>query len=214
MNSKKLLLSAVFFFYVFMGVKAQTLCPANIFPLDKDWQTFVNHEKLPKGVTYIKDIHHLLDKYEGTWTGQFNDKTYLITFNKKAVTHYGITIDKLIMRYKITSASGQILINTLNSTLDDALLVRGWLLNPQKKYYILKYFGKEYSCGQHGKIFINILSGHPTKMKFVLVSTRSIINLEDCPNGKAPKMFPVSNQHSKDYMVLTKIGSAPKLAKN
>lgn len=196
---KKLILILVLLVTVY-SCKAQ-IYPSNVVPIEN----FENHDfngRTPEG-TYIKDVNHLLDKYEGTWTGAFDNKTYEIVINKTTDSFLGVQEDELLLRYKITNASGSEIINILNLPDDSASIVGGQNIknggNPDE-YYVLFYQGESYKCGQIGDMFIYVSADNSNQLNLRLVPSRHSIRSSQCPNGHAQQLFPTDS----DSMVLTK----------
>ncbi len=133
--------------------KAQILLPQGVIPIE-DINTYQGD--VPDG-GYIKDVHHLLDKYEGTWVGSFDNKTYKIVINKVVDSYLEIQEDKLLLRYKITDENGNVIANTINLPDENRLIVEGYRMvdgDTNNEYYKLLYHGEE--CAQNGIIYISI----------------------------------------------------------
>ncbi len=118
--------------------------------------------EFPEG-GYIKDIHHLLDKYVGKWKGTYIENNYTYEFEIKKRLYISKTrdlkIDELIMRYRITNNNGKEVFSTLSLSNKSPYVIQGrYLYNwKNKTYYVLGYVGKEAECGQEGNIFIRMV---------------------------------------------------------
>lgn len=124
-----------------------------ILPLEKTIEYRDSDTEIPDG-TYLKDINGLLNKYLGTWKGTYNSKNYTFIITKIKKDFLGISKDKLLIRYLITTSTGSIFEDTRNLPDTDPLVIEGDYISKSKGYYALNYFGKN-TCGQSGVIFIS-----------------------------------------------------------
>lgn len=87
-------------------------CKAQIIPIEEDINYRTNEIEIPDGA-YIKDVNNLLDKFIGTWTGTFDNKSYEFGITKQTVSFLGISIDRLIIKYVITdNVTNQVIVDT------------------------------------------------------------------------------------------------------
>src|SRR5699024_8306401 len=186
------------------GCKAQLIpVPEGTVPLENYW-SYAEAHGIPEG-TYFKDVHHVLDKYVGSWEGNYNGKTYLITIdtlmNQTTDPRPSVRFDETRMRYKITDASGNVQVNTLNASNDEAF--RGRIFDKNNNLNEIVYIGEDdekSNCGDGGVLFIG-LSDNNTKMHIYVEQFEHIYLEDDCPNGRFNPPFP---QKDEPPMTLTK----------
>lgn len=131
-------------------------------------ENFENYNSdLPDGA-YIKDVNNVLDKYVGTWKGVFEGNNYEFRIIKKTEDNLDLKYkeDLLLMRYKITDSSGNIIENTLSLPDNDVLVVSGIHLT-ESGGYLLNYVGRD-DCGQNGDIYISVYGSQNKKMQLSL----------------------------------------------
>ncbi len=114
-----------------------------------------------QGITHIKDINGVLDKFVGTWKGAFDGKQLEVVISKKTIdyTKYikhkrsePLLWDQLLLRHKITDQNGEIIANTLGFPDDDEFIM--FKDEYRNSYtYIFNYFGKNYKCGDNGDVW-------------------------------------------------------------
>ncbi len=144
-----------------LGCRAQETIPLEEY---EDYQD--NEIEIPDGA-YIKDINGLLDKYVGTWKGSHEGKNFEFIIWKNTVSFLDISMDELLMKYKITDSSGVIVADNTWVT-SRGLLVKGAYLAKTKTYYVLDYYGFEGRCGQNGYVLIEVFGTNNDQMKFFL----------------------------------------------
>lgn len=134
---------------------------------------------------YLIDVNHLLDKYEGTWTGNNQGKNFTFYIEKvtQNPTIRPISYDVLLMRYKITDYSGNVILDTSLLPDDAPLVINGNCFDSNGTSYLLDYVGEDAGCGQAGNIFIEVPSSTPNQMKLFLAPDRDMIDTSLCPNG-------------------------------
>ena len=115
---------------------------------------------------YLKDENNDLDKYVGIWTGSSAGKTYEIHITKDIVQMRDISMDRILLKYKITNSTGIVIANTLPFNDQNSLITRGRYLSENKSFYSLLYFGFDSNCGQNGELFLRNLS--LTQMSIIL----------------------------------------------
>lgn len=142
-------------------------------------------------IDYIKDIDNSLDKFIGSWTGEYNNKKYELQFIKK--TKYGEKPmkDILLGRMLIKDNSGNILYDTFQKPDDQSGLIG---LNFQKdlKIYQLSFSGKNPSCGDSGIIYIYFKDTNNLSLLSVgFLGDGEIVVEEKCQGNKP--LFPHNN---------------------
>ncbi len=194
----KNLLLIISIFYISFSSQAQT-----VLPLDNYYSFFKTHNKIPKG-TYIKDVSHILNKYEGTWTGTYQGNQYLVQIQKTTRSFLGIQLDALILNLKITTPAGKVTVNTLSNSIEEAAAVGGIFKKDNPNVYRLAYSSRDNDragCGDQGDMYIE-LTNNNTQLK-VYVAPISVMLGGDgkCPNGTFTPPFPNGEQPP---MLLTK----------
>lgn len=115
-----------------------------------------------EGIRHIKDVNGVLDKFEGTWIGQFNGKQIKIVIKKFTRDHSvyveryhpePLLWDELIGKYELKDQNGSVIESNLDLP-DDSLevLTKHFYHNP--KVYSLRYYGTEGRCGDNGYLFL------------------------------------------------------------
>ncbi len=181
-------------FFIFLVLIAVADCKAQkppltqIVPVEENIDYINNDVDIPDWV-YFKDINHVLDKYVGTWIGNYNDKTYEVHVIEFTDNFLGVTKDMLLMRYKITDANGHIIENTLDLPDDSPMIINGSYISQDLTDYFLYYIGQDIECGQHGDIVIFEITA--TQMEMYFRPGENIYTSVRCPNGPADQVFPV-----------------------
>ncbi|MDQ7917147.1 hypothetical protein RBU60_06130 [Mesonia sp. MT50] len=187
-------LMLLFLIIAVVSCKAQTLpSPQNIIPVEQQIINRNNEIEVPDN-TYYKDINNLFDKYIGVWTGNYNNKSYEFVISKINKSFLGITVDELIIKYKITDNNGNILVNTTNLPDDDLLVIEGDYLDENGETYHLYYIGENYKCGQNGYITMAVVN-NGTQLNFGLSVEGEMT--QSCQTGPAEQIFP-------EFMTLNK----------
>lgn len=174
-------------------LSVNTEAQQSIIPVEQFSHYAIDNIHIPDG-TYFKDVNHLLDKYVGTWTGVFDNKTYQIEIDRHTDHFLGIKVDELTMRYKITSFDGRITVNTLLLPIESVYIINGDYLSKSGDYYLLTYIGYEAKCGQMGEIYINMANKSNTKMELILSPGTEFIIKNECPDGAAKQVFPIAGK--------------------
>ncbi|WP_166924645.1 DUF6705 family protein [Flavobacterium poyangense] len=130
--------------------------------------------------TYLKDINGLLDKYLGTWKGNYDNINYTFIFTKNKSEIRGLFIDQLYVRYLITTTTGNVIEDTRSLPNADVLIIKGDYISKSLGYYVLNYFGKNTECGQSGEVFISTTKDNK-QMKLFLAAYQGIIDGSKCP---------------------------------
>lgn len=165
-------------------------CKAQILPIE-DLRGYMDiGEGIPENITYIKDVNNLLSKYEGVWIGIYNNKSFELHIEKETKIYYGTAEDLLLMRYKITDDSNNIIFNNLDVYDDtDVSIIEGYYMSSAGNY-VLNYPNPNAPCGLHGEIFIEVTNTNLNQMKLFLAVGYELLNPADCPNGISEQDFP------------------------
>ena len=164
----------------------------NILPIERMINYIEDEDKglLDDGISYVKDVNGILNKFVGTWKGSYQNKNYEFKISKNTKQEVSIKKDRLIIRYKITDSRSGIrlaIANTLNLPTGDGFIIRGQYLTSQGTY-VLDYFGLDGICGQNGTVFISI-QGNNNIMKFGVKIEGEIY--PDCTTGSASQVMPL-----------------------
>src|SRR5699024_8529723 len=141
-------------FIVSLSCKAQY---NNIVPLENYYSYGEGKNQVPQG-TYFKDVNNVLNKYVGTWKGEFDGKQYTLKAHKssRTTTSGKMKKDLIYIRYTIKDANGNIIEKTIGDSNTSAL--QGKLFDKNNpNVYSLLYWGKddqEIKCGNIGDMFI------------------------------------------------------------
>ncbi|MDA9339550.1 hypothetical protein N9Q68_01110, partial [Polaribacter sp.] len=162
-------------------------CRAQIIAVE-DFENY--NQELSEG-THVKDVNNLLDKYVGTWKGTYDSKNYefMIIKYTRTSNNRNLKFDKLLMRYKITDSSNNIIVNTLDLPNGDIYIVRGSYLSSSGGYK-LSYQGLDAECGQNGTIYISAYGANHTKLQLFLMVSGEI---HDCSSGNAEQIMPMES---------------------
>jgi hypothetical protein len=175
---------AMLFLLLNFSCKAQSIVPL---------ETRVNYHNslngIPETITYFKDINHLLDKYVGNWKGTFNNRNFEFIITKNTTIYDGLSEDRLLIRFLITTDTGTIIEDT-RAELDDKCSITGDYI--ENSYYALYYFGGNSQCGQSGTVFITMVKNtNNSQMKLFLEQDHVLLPEETCPNGRAAQVLPL-----------------------
>lgn len=188
----------------------------NIVPLE-NYYSYVENNSITDG-TYLKDVNNVLNKYVGTWKGEFDGKEYTLKVNKssRTTTSGKMKEDLIYIRYTIKDSNGNIIKKTIGDSNSSAL--RGNLFekdNPD--IYSLLYWGKddqEIKCGNIGDMFIQTLDNN-TKLKIYVEPEHMLFakiegEPDPYPNGRILPPFPDED----NPMILTKQNNRGREANN
>lgn len=170
----KKIITVVSLIIITLSCKAQQIVPVEKMIEYRDSDT-----EIPKG-TYLKDVNNLLEKYIGTWKGTYDSKNFTFVVTKIKHDFLGVSVDELLIRYLITTTSGNIIEDTRSLPDADPLVIEGNYISNSKGYYVLNYLGKNTECGQSGEVYIST-SKDNKQMKFYLTGYQDIIDSSKCP---------------------------------
>ncbi len=178
----------VFFVFITSNVTAQT-----IIPVEKHIEYIESETEIPEGA-YLKDVNGLFNKYLGNWTGMYDGKTLLINIVKDTETSWGITTDRLLIRYKITDSNGNLIYNTLSLPNSSPKVIMGRYFSHSTKSYMLYYLGEQSACGQEGTVNISIFNdpndGNKEKLSFILSPMGDLLS-DECGGKEAGQILPI-----------------------
>lgn len=115
-----------------------------------------------QNVAYLKDIDNSLNKFEGTWKGEYDGKTYEFRFVKKTKHGENPTRDIIIGRFIVKDSSGNVIYSTINKPDGETGLL-GLNFQKNQKTYLIYYTGKNSICGDQGTL--NIYFKDPNNLK-------------------------------------------------
>ncbi|WP_092735736.1 DUF6705 family protein [Riemerella columbipharyngis] len=169
---KKIIL--VFALMIICNINAQ-----RTISLAQAYEYFKSPNGIPEDVSYVKDTNNDLNKFIGTWKGNYDGKTYIFRFIKKIKSgEYDIKWDYLVGKLKVTDNKGNILYNTF-SLDDDKTYFSGTYLQHQS--YIMDFIVNTY-CNDSGVVFLRIYDNQPNKMKVLFDRDRTWYDPKKCPN--------------------------------
>lgn len=194
-------------FLLSLNTNAQT-----IIPLEEAWEYLENNRGNTAKHKYYKDVNNILDKYEGTWEGAYNNKKFTFEITKEEGVKYTSTSltsrDNLLIQYKVTDINtGQVIQDKFDSSVIQLPL--GTLQGITANSYQLNYYGdteEQASCGDNGAMVIEhtglSLKVHVIQRKTYFAVTEGWVNPCDGVNVVFP--FP---KKKADALVLTKVTS-------
>ncbi|HLS29283.1 MAG TPA: DUF6705 family protein [Flavobacteriaceae bacterium] len=188
----------------------------NIVPIE-NYHSYVENHNITQG-TYFKDVNNVLNKYVGTWKGEFDGKQYTIKAHKSSKTTISgrMKKDLIYIRYTIKDPNDNIIKKTID--VADAPALQGKLFDEDNpEVYTLLYYVKddnEVECGNVGTMFIETLNNN-TKLKLYVEPDHMIFfdiegEPDPCPNGRIFPPFPEED----NPMILTKQNSPQRGAIN
>jgi len=165
---------------------------AQVISVEDYGSNYLNKGLTEDGITHVKDFNNVLDKYEGTWTGESNGKQ--ITFAIKSITHINdvgnlpiIKFDKLLIKHIIKVNNVAIDDTTILEDTHPRVIEGSYLADTG--HYVLHYISKERDCAQDGKLYIYI-DNNNTTLKCSLIRQAEFINPEVCDGVDVFKFIP------------------------
>ncbi|MDV7697708.1 hypothetical protein N6B72_12330 [Chryseobacterium soli] len=144
---------------------------AQVYPLSTNTDVPTN--------AYIQDLNNELIPYEGTWKGNWDNKTFFITFKriKKYLDHKESNPyykDVLVGKFKVVNPSGTILYDNTN-LLDNNTKIEGtrFFTIPNKRYSLF-YIDPDI-CDISGDIFISFTDSSNSILDWKFMDTTDII---------------------------------------
>lgn len=153
------------------------------------------------GITYVKDLNNIRDKYVGTWRGTRDGKT--VTFYIEKYTRVSdlstpnITFDELLIRYRITAGSNVIIDTTSLEDTNPLVISSSYLANSGS--YVFHYIAKESKCGQSGHLYVDYDSVN-TQLRTTINLEHRFVDGAQCKGVDLYKYIP-------KYLVLSKISN-------
>jgi len=134
---------------------------------------------------FIKDFNNSLDKYVGTWKGNYNGKTYELNFTKKLEIGEDIKKDRLIGRMRIKDSGGNIIYDTFNEPDDMKTNFMGDNFQSDLKCYMIYFVGDTpKGCINYGTVYLTIKPQTPNQMSVFYWGEYDIVE-GVCPSGFA-----------------------------
>lgn len=169
-----------------LSCKAQ-MTAVNIIPLENKFDYHEYEMEIPDGA-YFKDVNNKLDPFVGTWLGNYNGNTIELFVVKYLYnsTIRPLSIDELLIRYKITDSNGTVIVDTTDLPNDSSYVIDGTYFLKNSDVYELSYGGFE--CGQRGDLLIAVVN-NGTQMNISLEPSLEFY----CPennNQPAPQVLP------------------------
>jgi len=138
---------------------------------------------------FIEDSNNSLDKYIGTWKGNYNGKVYELQFKKRIYEDTFIKKDRLIGRIRIKDSSSNIIYDTFNETDDMKTRFKGDNFQPDLKAYMVYFVGDTpKGCINYGTVYLKIKQETPNQMSIFYWSEDDIVE-GTCP-ASFTKTFP------------------------
>lgn len=127
--------------------------------------------------TYYKDLNNDLEPYIGTWKGTFDNKTFTISFSKyKDYNSMGNYYkDRLIGRYKMLDANGNLLYSTYSLADTDIKVSSLGFVNSTTKDKLRFYFS---DLCRGGQIVLNFENPQKTQMHYIYYTEQELITDE------------------------------------
>lgn len=174
----------ILFLLIILTSKAQKLETNGVVPLENYYLYRTDDNLKYSDVSYFKDINNHLDKYEGIWLGNYDDKTlelHISQLENVDIYGFGLAFDELLIKYKITdTSSGNEVINTLTYFDDYRYHMKGKYFTNSTTQYLAKYIGLLVDCNQAGTVLIDYIN-HNTITFWILPDSDLIGG--DCPDG-------------------------------
>lgn len=141
-------------------------------------QTYpLTETNLPEN-SYRKDINNDLPAFEGNWKGSWKGKTFLINL-KKIVHEYNDVLkiynDRLIGKFQVKDATGNIIFDNLNIEDEKAKIEGGKMFSTGK--YVLTYSDPDL-CLKGGMIFIEFSDSLKNELKFKFMEGSQVLDSE------------------------------------
>ena len=178
--SKNLLV--FFFLAIVFGLNAQTLQLTGVVPLEQYYNYRTDANLDMSDVSYFKDVNNHLDKFVGTWIGNYDNNTLEleITILENQLNRW-ISYDKLLIKYKITDSNGNEIVNTLNMFDDYKYHIRGKHFASDTSVYTAFYQGFDLDCNQKGYAILKVIDS--TTIDFWIAPINDSIIEPGCPTG-------------------------------
>jgi hypothetical protein len=133
-----------------------------------------------KDVIYVKDSDNRLDKFVGTWKGNFNGKVIELKLEKKEdFGNNDVKWDRLIGKIRVKDSQGNVIFDSFQNPENDA---NPYGYNFQRSVYEMRFNGKD-ECDDYGTVFIEIQSVpvNGTKMRLFYSRDGDVIDTTTCP---------------------------------
>jgi hypothetical protein len=166
---------------IFLNINAQIIQNESIKPLDDlDLYWTPHNEYIIQDGDYFKDVNSVLTPYIGTWSGNYDDKHLEIRVSKIKYGAAGYFCDILLIKYKIETSGGEVLMNTVDYSDDNKDHIRGYGFKTEFTLYKAWYEGELSNCNQQGWATLDLLNSQT--MHFWISQVTEIID-DSCPTG-------------------------------
>lgn len=194
MKTYKLLIISLFFT---LTSKAQVQ-DANVRPLEKVTEAFTEENVILENGVYYKDLNNRLDYFYSEWEGSYADKILKIENVQYKDMIAGNYNDVIITKYKVTTATGEVLVNTLNSEpMSDSHIKGSHFVDYEYTLYKSWYEGRQADCNQMGWVLMKKINENSFKL---WVDPSVEILPYGCPEGNL-HILPTSEA---DAVIMTK----------
>ena len=137
---------------------------------------------IPKNSNYLKDTDNSLNKFVGTWMGEYNGFRYEFNFIKRIKYGENPMKDILIGRFSVKDSNGNLVYNTLSES-DEKTGLKGDNFQSDMKFYKLNYLEIGRKCGKSGIVYIGSKEiEKKNKLNLTLVSHGDIRVQGECDN--------------------------------
>lgn len=151
-----------------------------------------SENKSLQNIDYLKDSDRSLNKFEGTWKGEYNGKKYEFRFVKKTEENYNQKRDVIIGRFIVKDSVGNILYSTLHKP-DNETGLSGLNFQKDLKVYKINYVGKDSNCGEYGTVYIYFKDSNNLNLLSLSFGKKADIIIEGkCSNNFEP-LIPYSD---------------------
>ena len=182
----------------FYSCFAQNIQLAGVVPLEEYYNYKTDDNLKLSDVNYFKDVNNHLDKFVGTWTGSYDNKTLTLNISiLEQVEGLGLAFDELLIKYKIEEDNGNVLINTLDMFDSYKYHMSGKFFADTTSVYLANYYGEQVECNQKGYAIFDFINSNT--INFWIAPSNDMIGPE-CPTGNI-HIMPTDGD---DAVVLTK----------
>lgn len=157
---------------------------------------YISNNNVKDGM-YFKDINNKLNSFFGVWSGSYEDNHLELHITKYREDFAGISMDVLLIKYKIETNTGIELVNTLNLPDISNKHIFGSNFVNEFNLYKAWYEGELADCNQKGWAMIEQIDSQTLKL---WITPNNMIIDNSCPDGNI-HILPTAEA---DAVVLTK----------
>lgn len=167
---------------------------AQILPVEQVNEVTEKVSEQIDGITHVKDVNGVLDKFVGTWKANFTGGEIEIVVKKYTRDHSEyvqsyhpepLLWDELIGKYKITK-NGVVLENTLDEP-DDSFEFLTKHRFYDENHYTFSYLGVNHACGDNGILSLWYKDSNTLYLRYIPIGSVDI----DC-TSQAEKSLPIN----------------------